>query len=255
MARRGRPRPPWYRRLADTVTVLAAGVVVTAAILVVAWRAFVPGEEELRATLSADAAAGGAASSPGRPSGPAAEPPPVPVPALHRDVTPAGVTGGPVVDGPLERVAPSERRVSALAAALEATAARAPPRPRRFDHPIVTEAGRLRVIVDGAPLAITIAGIDAPGFRQTCDDASGETWRCGAAARADLARLVQSRSLACDPEPEPVEGVLTAACAVGRFDLAVWLAARGWAKAAADAPEAVRAAEAEAKAQRLGIWR
>ncbi|ODN69651.1 thermonuclease family protein [Methylobrevis pamukkalensis] len=164
------------------------------------------------------------------------------MPPLGRDVTPDGVTRAPRLEGPLERIAAPVTTVAT------------PQQRVRYRRAIVIDAGRVRVVVDDRPLMVSFAGIEAPAFDAVCTDRGGQEWKCGAQARADLARLIQSRSLQCAPA-EPAEGTVRTDCTVGRHDIAAWLAARGWARAGEGASDAVRTAEAEARKAALGLWR
>ena len=63
-------------------------------------------------------------------------------------------------------------------------------------------AGLTVRVSDGDSFAIgnrklRLDGIDAPEYRQTCDDAQGKPWECGKAARASLEQLLLLPGLAC----------------------------------------------------------
>ncbi|MBH0237394.1 thermonuclease family protein [Methylobrevis albus] len=244
-------------RLGRGIATLAAGLALTAGLFLWVHFTLVPPTAILPdpAADAAEAAAGpaGAAPAPGRTvvapppvNRRLAVPPPYTPPAgSARDVTPLGLTPGPRLSGPLERV-----EVPA--------AARAPtPPPReRFRRVIVVDGSRIRAIRDDKPVVIAIEGVAVPAFGDSCRDKAGTSWRCGAEARADLARLIGSRDLLCtQAELADDERTLLTACAVGRFDLATWLAARGWARPGPAADEAIRDAAAAAEAEGLGIWR
>jgi endonuclease YncB( thermonuclease family) len=47
------------------------------------------------------------------------------------------------------------------------------------------------------PRKFRLKGIDAPEYRQTCNDAKGATWECGKAARAALEKLLLEPGLTC----------------------------------------------------------
>ncbi|SON58341.1 hypothetical protein HDIA_4800 [Hartmannibacter diazotrophicus] len=168
----------------------------------------------------------------------------LPIPAVERNVTPAGVTQAPKIDGPLQRVpapAPDQTRLTAVTT-------------KRYFQPIVLDAGHARV-ADGPDLyTLAFAGVEAPDFKSTCVTHGGQTWRCGGEARGDLSRLVQGRALDCTPATPDAQNVIRTYCSIGRFDISMWLIKRGWARPADDATEEIRAAADEAKAAKIGIW-
>ncbi|RDV07620.1 thermonuclease family protein [Sphingorhabdus pulchriflava] len=47
------------------------------------------------------------------------------------------------------------------------------------------------------PRKFRLKGIDAPEYRQTCNDAKGMKWECGKAARAALEKLLLEPGLTC----------------------------------------------------------
>jgi endonuclease YncB( thermonuclease family) len=158
-----------------------------------------------------------------------------------RNVTPAGVTPGPRAVGLMLRV-PAE-------------VPDPPPSPEpetTYRRVVVLDGGSFRAIADGGPVVVRLAGVAAPEFTATCTDADGRSWKCGARARAELARLILNRSVACVIVDESVPEEPTARCRVGLFDLADWLVRRGWADPAEDAgPELVEAGR-EARSNRRG---
>lgn len=57
-------------------------------------------------------------------------------------------------------------------------------------------------VADGDSFAIgaqklRLDGIDAPEYRQTCNDAAGAAWDCGKASRASLDRMLRQPGLIC----------------------------------------------------------
>ncbi|WP_181699917.1 thermonuclease family protein [Chthonobacter albigriseus] len=140
------------------------------------------------------------------------------VAAKARDVTPPGVTPGPAVDGPLKRIAPP--KIETLDR----------PKPTDvFRRIVVLDAGHFRVVRKGEAIVVSIAGIRTPAFDETCRDTAGVEWKCGAKARAELARLIGGRSLECSMVDTTDPRNPTAHCAVGPRDLAKWLVEMGWA--------------------------
>lgn len=116
-------------------------------------------------------------------------------------------------------------------------------------------------VIDGDSLRIDgrevrLAGIEAPEYRQGCTDAAGAAWPCGREARTALERIVRSGSLSCRTAVQDRYGRALSRCRAGTADVATELARQGWADGAGDRrfPEP-KAAIAEAKAAKRGIWR
>jgi len=142
-----------------------------------------------------------------------------------------GVDGKPAVDGelPLERVAP-RGALSELGQAL-------PPRPKppgewkgtRLPQPVATAAG----LVEAKGYRVAVAGIDPLPAGEMCDY-QGRDWPCGVRARAAFRAFLRGRAITCVVPPEAEPEIITAACMVGKQDVAAWLASNGWAPARAD---------------------
>lgn len=96
-------------------------------------------------------------------------------------------------------------------------------------------AGHVRV-VDGDTLKfdgqrVRLYGIDAPETTQTCQDAAGRAWPCGADAGAALTHFIDGRPVTCvqlgtDPYRRAI-----AKCSVAGIDVGTWLVEQGWALA------------------------
>lgn len=159
------------------------------------------------------------------------------VPRASRDVTPPGMTRGPVVTGPLVRIPglqkPTEER---------------PPKPRleRLFKPVVDSAGSLTTSAG----RLSIEGIQAPQLDATCGE-QPRSWPCGRLARAELRRFIRGRAIECQV-PRGAESLPeTVRCTVAGADIGEWLVRQGWARPAGEAyAEAAREAEAE----RRGLW-
>ena len=114
--------------------------------------------------------------------------------------------------------------------------------------------------VDGDTIAfgrqrVRIWGIDAPERTQPCLDGSGQSWACGDAARAALARRIDGVVLTCHPRDRDDYGRPVASCAIGREDLARWIVGQGWAfDFARYSGGAYHADEQAARAGRRAIW-
>jgi endonuclease YncB( thermonuclease family) len=151
-----------------------------------------------------------------------------------RNVTPEGVTSGPVVSGPLLRAAPEP--------------AGEPGRPlTTFRRVVVIDATRFRTIRDRTPVVVRLAGVTGPAFSETCTDRDGKVWKCGARARAELSRLIRNRSVACVVTDDTDPAELVASCRIGVRDISEWLAMTGWADATDDAPAIIRDLADEAR--------
>lgn len=115
-------------------------------------------------------------------------------------------------------------------------------------------------IVDGDTLVVEgqrmhLAGIDAFELEQTCLDARGAPWRCGAAARAALAELVQGQAIACTVVDETSDDGYSARCTVrDEIDLGGYLVSAGLALADRSATEDYVATERQARRAAAGAW-
>jgi endonuclease YncB( thermonuclease family) len=111
------------------------------------------------------------------------------------------------------------------------------------------------VAIDGdslrmAGVDIRIEGIDAPELQQTCK-AGGETYRCGDAARRELARLVDAETVACRIAGRDRWGRSVARCDAAGADLGASLVRGGFAVAYG---RSYLDEEAAARRQRSGLW-
>jgi endonuclease YncB( thermonuclease family) len=111
---------------------------------------------------------------------------------------------------------------------------------------------------DGDSLTLTgtrirLFGFDAPELNQTCDR-GGEAWRCGEAAKAELAKLIEGNQVSCEARDTDAYGRLVATCRVGRVDLGEAMVGAGWATAFTQYGGDYVEAEARAKKFKLGIW-
>lgn len=101
---------------------------------------------------------------------------------------------------------------------------------------------------------IRLAGIDAPELHQTCRDELGRTWACGHHAHVFLRGLVSRGALTCTSSSTDRYGRALATCSAGDVaDIGEAMVRAGY---------AVRfmgmrywLAEAEARAEKRGIWR
>jgi endonuclease YncB( thermonuclease family) len=107
---------------------------------------------------------------------------------------------------------------------------------------------------DGA-LTIRLTGIDAAEYRQDCGRADTSRWPCGREARAMLERLAGRGPLHCEVAAKDHYDRTLAACRTRPFpdgiDLGAEMVRLGGAVATGDA---YMVEEAEAQANRRGIW-
>lgn len=131
-----------------------------------------------------------------------------------------------------------------------------------FDPPerIGASPGGIRVI-DGDSLVVAgreirLLGIDAPERDQDCRDADGESWPCGRAAQAALARLAGSE-LDCESRSQDRYLRAVARCRnAADEDIGAALVRAGWAVILPRyAPAGYRDLEDEAREAERGIWR
>jgi endonuclease YncB( thermonuclease family) len=127
--------------------------------------------------------------------------------------------------------------------------------------PSETVRAETATVMDGDTLVLDkiahrLYGIDAPEYRQTCKGASGTDWPCGEAARLQLAAMVKSGSLVCEPNAEDKYGRKVARCSSATVpDLAEAMVQAGLAISPAErGSPAYGVAEDSARASKRGIW-
>jgi endonuclease YncB( thermonuclease family) len=113
-------------------------------------------------------------------------------------------------------------------------------------------------VVDGdsltvAGVSVRLLGIDAPEGEQGCTR-NGRDWACGRDAAAQLATLIGSRTVRCEPHDTDQYGRTVAVCFAGSLDLAGAMAEAGWAIALPEFSDAYVADQDRAVEQRRGIW-
>ncbi len=102
---------------------------------------------------------------------------------------------------------------------------------------------------------VRLFGIDAFEPGQTCLDARGEPWRCGTAAEAALAELIQNHGVACTVVEERSPEEYIARCQVrDQIDIGRYMIMAGLALAHPNAPDEYKDAEAAARRARAGAW-
>jgi endonuclease YncB( thermonuclease family) len=119
-------------------------------------------------------------------------------------------------------------------------------------------SGQARV-VDGDTLEVDgervrLEGIDAPESAQTCRRGDGKAWPCGKAAAKALERLVAGGSVSCEDRGTDKYGRTLGICSAGGRDINAEMVREGFAWAFVKYSQSYVAAEAQARAQRAGIW-
>jgi endonuclease YncB( thermonuclease family) len=188
---------------------------------------------------------------PPRQAKPAAAPPEAVAPAPHA-VPPSGAAPKPAQ---LARDKTEAERLAALKekdAQKNATAAVAPKATTKLYHRItVRDGGTLQA----GKVVIRLAAIAARDADATCKDEKGKSWRCGAAAKAALTRLIRARAVTCELPKGGEHNIFIARCSVAGTDLSAWLVRQGWAKPKDPKEPALAKAAEEAEAERIGLWR
>ena len=127
------------------------------------------------------------------------------------------------------------------------------------DHkppPVITGQA---TVVDGDTISIAgrhirLEGIDAPEWEQTCDNANGAAWACGRQSMRELGTLIKGITLTCKTSDfDQYDRVLAACSLADGTNVNVWLVRQGWAVAFGRSGH-YKAAEAEAKAAKRGVW-
>ena len=119
-------------------------------------------------------------------------------------------------------------------------------------------AGRPRVI-DGDTIAfgrahVRLYGIAAPESDQTCSNAAGDLYPCGALATSALLRLVDGERIICQADSWNLNRRFLATCWRGDLDLGREMVREGQAIAYGYFSTVYVADEDEARAERRGIW-
>lgn len=114
-------------------------------------------------------------------------------------------------------------------------------------------------IVDGDTLSLSgerirLHGIDAPELAQTCPDAHGGTWSCGAWSKAVLARLA-SEGVECAEMDVDRYGRVVAVCFADGVDLNAAMVARGAAYAYVKYSSDYLQQQQLARQTSAGLWR
>lgn len=114
-------------------------------------------------------------------------------------------------------------------------------------------------IVDGDTLVfgdvrVRLNGIDAPEWKQICQDRAGRSYRCGQSARAALNGQVGSAEIRCQGTQYDRYQRLIATCWRENVDLNGWMVEQGWAVAFRRYSEVYVNQEDQARSARAGLW-
>ena len=113
-------------------------------------------------------------------------------------------------------------------------------------------AGPAMLSLDGK--RIVLWGVDAPVRGQPCY-AGNKTWDCATASAKTLLNLVGDQEIACEQRRFDQFGRVFAVCKAGEVDINRALVEAGMAVALPKETTDYVAAEAEAKAKNIGVWR
>ena len=101
---------------------------------------------------------------------------------------------------------------------------------------------------------VVLAGIEAPEPDQRCARPSVQQWRCGAAAREALARIVRGRRVVCNVTPGKGGAEATGTCTVNGADIAAELVSGGHVFAKSGLLARYGSEEASARSAKAGLW-
>ena len=102
---------------------------------------------------------------------------------------------------------------------------------------------------------VRLWGVDAPEGRQVCQDAKGQGYACGDAARDQLVGLIGGRTVRCAVRDRDPYGRAVSSCVAGSTDLGEAMVRAGWAIDYVQFSRgAYASAEAQARRGRRGLW-
>ena len=126
------------------------------------------------------------------------------------------------------------------------------------DRPVGPQ-GTLRVIdadtFDVGDTRVRLHGVDAPEKHQTCLDAEGAEWDCGAWSIEQVRAYWEGRRATCETLDIDRYGRTVARCEVGGNDIGAMLVAGGMALAYRDYSTDYVVQEAHAQGARAGMWK
>ena len=103
---------------------------------------------------------------------------------------------------------------------------------------------------------VRLYGIDAPEYKQICQNTAGKNWPCGNAARQKLAAIIGNAEVVCLPKATDKFNRTVATCSTPTVpDIALALVETGLASNGVDGGEGPYAvSESLAQVEKIGVW-
>ncbi len=103
---------------------------------------------------------------------------------------------------------------------------------------------------------VRLYGIDAPEYKQICQNTAGKNWPCGDAARQKLAAIIGTSEVVCLPKATDKFNRTVATCSTATVpDIALALVETGLASNGVDGGEGPYAvSESLAQVDKIGVW-
>ncbi|MGN7125162.1 thermonuclease family protein [Methylorubrum thiocyanatum] len=101
---------------------------------------------------------------------------------------------------------------------------------------------------------VGLYGVAAPGLKQTCLNAKGQSYACGAHSAQALAAHLRDASVTCQIRETDVYGRALSVCHRDKEDLSAWMAEKGLVMAERGEKATYVGAETVAWGKRLGLW-
>jgi endonuclease YncB( thermonuclease family) len=101
---------------------------------------------------------------------------------------------------------------------------------------------------------IRLHGIDAPEYRQTCNDGARKSYQCGKLAREELAKLIRGQIISCRSIEDDRYGRAVSDCHIDKLNINQEMVRLGWAIAYRKHSFTYVPAEQDAKIAKRGIW-
>ena len=101
---------------------------------------------------------------------------------------------------------------------------------------------------------IQLWGVTAFGLKQRCQHPGGRDVMCGLYSAAQLQEKVKTQEIRCEEKATKFGGIIVAECFLGEDNLNRYMVENGYALADGKTTERFTGYEAQAKAQRRGLW-
>lgn len=119
-------------------------------------------------------------------------------------------------------------------------------------------SGKVRVVdadtLDVGGTRVRLRGIDGVEKNQTCQDNAGTEWPCGQLAFEDLDMAFGGEDMRCFVQDTDRYGRAVADCEIAGISVNYWVVREGWAVAYTRYSRDFEQAEAEARAEKNGIF-